>query len=149
MGNDGVCGECGASNVPVAHFCSQCGHPLDASPQTVGRVAHPSPTAVPEGYRKCGLAADLYYRIGSAWGGSRLLGTENLGISIFNGGYSLKEVELKVQGLDSSGDALFEFRQKLTELPRRAEMSFEVPSYEINEPPADIQVDLVSAAYCQ
>lgn len=147
MGTDGVCGECGADNVPVAHFCSQCGYPLDASPRTVGRVSHPSPAVVPEGYRKCGLAADLYYRVGSVWGGSRLLGTENLGISIFNAGYGLADVELRVEGLSRHGDPVFDFRQKLSTLPRRAEVSFEVPSYEITEPPAEVRVDLASAAY--
>ena len=147
MGNDGVCGECGAGNLPVAHFCSQCGQPLDASPQTVGRVAHPSPAAVPPGFEKCERAADLYFRVGSAWGGSLLLGTENLGVSIFNGGYSLKHVELRVEGLDSSQRRVFEFRQKLTDLRRRAELSFEVPSYEISESPASVRVHLVSAEY--
>lgn len=147
MGNDGICGECGAGNLPVAHFCSQCGQPLDASPQTVGRIRHPSPAAIPAGFEKCQLAADLYFRVGSAWGGTRLLGTENLGISIFNAGYSLKHVELRVEGLDRQGRRVFDFLQKLSESPRRAEMSFEVPSYEISEAPDRVVVHLVSAEY--
>lgn len=147
MEQEGVCGECGAGNLPVAHFCSQCGRPLDASPQTVGRVAHPAPSAVPDGYRKCDMAADLYFSVGSAWGGTRLLGTENLGVSIFNAGYSLKNVELRVEGRDGLGHCVCEFCHKLADAPRRAELSFEVPSYEISDAPAVVTVTLVSAEY--
>ncbi|MCB9852615.1 MAG: zinc ribbon domain-containing protein [Phycisphaerales bacterium] len=147
MGNDGICGECGANNVPVAHFCSQCGQPLDASPRTVGRTPHPVPANVPEGYRKCDRAADLHFKVGSAWGGTRLLGTENLGITVFNAGYGLEQVEIRVTGQNSEGRDVFEFRQVLASVPRRAELSFEVPSYEISEPPSDVRVELISAVY--
>lgn len=147
MGNDGICGECGAGNLPVAHFCCQCGHPLDASPRTVGRAPHPAPANVAAGYRKCDRAADLYFKIGSAWGGTRLLGTENLGITIFNAGYGLEQVEFWVTGVNAEGQGVFGCRQNLASMPRRAEVSFEVPSYEISEPPSDVRVELISAVY--
>ncbi|MCA9255528.1 MAG: zinc ribbon domain-containing protein, partial [Phycisphaerales bacterium] len=121
MGRDGVCGECGAENLPVAHFCCQCGAPLDSAPRSVGRARHPAPSAVPEGYHACDRAADLYYRIGSAWGGRRLLGTENLGISIFNAGYALEQLEVRVIGVNAVGRTVFDFPQKLASAPKGAE----------------------------
>jgi len=133
--------------VAVAHFCAQCGCPLDDSPQTVGRVGHPTPAAVPTGFRRCDLAADLYYRMGSAWGGTRLLGTENVGVAVFNAGYPLRQVEFIVEGLDAAGASIFRLRQKLGRLPRRAETVFEVPSYELTDATADLRVELASAEY--
>jgi len=147
MGNDAHCSECGAGNVPVAHFCSQCGEPLDASPRTVGRVSHPAAARVPEGYGRCNRAADLYFRAGSAWGGARLSATENLGISIFNAGHGLQDVVLVVPGVAKAGNCVFEVRQELAAVARRAEVTFEVPSYELSDTPFDLRVELASAEY--
>ncbi len=142
-----VCPECSAANPPIAQFCARCGRALVGARSTVGRVAHPAPATPPSGYRPCDEAADLYYRVGSAWGGARLLGTENVGITIFNAGYGLCHVELLVRGLDAAGNTMFQVRQKLAELPRRAETEFEVPSYEMSDAPHDLRVVFVTAEY--
>lgn len=145
--SDSACSECGAGNLAVAHFCGKCGRPLDNSPQTVGRVAHPTPAAVPSGFQRCDQTADLHYRLGSAWGGARLLATENVGVTVFNAGYALRRIELVVEGLDARGKSLFRLRQTLDRLPRRSEMAFEVPSYELADGTANLRVELVSAEY--
>lgn len=144
---DGRCSQCGVVNVEPAHFCAQCGGPLDASPGTVGRAPHPNPIAVPGDYRCCRQAVDLYFCDESAWGGPRLLGTETLGLLLFNTGYALKHGVLKIDGVDESGKALYSVNHPIEHLPRGIETKIEIPSYEISEPATDLVVTLVSAEY--
>ena len=144
---DPRCPHCGAENLSVARFCARCGHAIAAGPNTVGRAAHPSPEAVADGYRKCDRSADLYFRTESAWGGSRLLATENLGLVLLNAGYPLKEAVLRIEGLNGSGQALYEVEHTVEQLPRGKETTVEIPSYEMTEPANDIRVSLVSAEY--
>lgn len=144
---DGRCSRCGGVNVELAHFCAQCGGPLDASPGTVGRAPHPNPIAVPGGYRCCRRAVDLHFRAESVWGGARLLGTETLGLLLFNAGYALRNGVLQIDGADESGKVLFSVEHPIERLPRGIETKIEIPSYEISEPAADLVVTLVSAEY--
>ncbi len=92
-------------------------------------------------------AADLYYRHRSAWGGSRLIGTETLGIEIFNAGYGLRSVVLSLEGVDETGRRLFQLEQKADSIPRGEITTIEIPSYEIPEPSSGVIVALVSAEY--
>lgn len=144
---DRTCPDCGARNLAVAQFCARCGSAIAVGPATVGRAPHPSPAPVPEGYRRCGQATDLYYRVGSAWGGERLLGTENIGIYLFNAGYPLQEVRLRVDGLDAGGKAVFSVEPAVERLPPGEVVWIEIPSYEIAEPAEELRVTLVSAEY--
>lgn len=141
------CPQCGADNLSPAHFCAHCGTALDSSPGTVGRAPHPDPLSPPPTSRRVAGAADLHFRIESAWGGSRLLGTENLGLLLLNGGYPLCGVVLKVEGLDPAGNALFAVEHELKHLPRGEEVRIEIPSYEISEPAQEWRVTLVTAEY--
>jgi len=102
---------------------------------------------MPGGYRCCQRAVDLYFRDESAWGGSRLLGTEPLGLLLFNTGYALRNGVLQVDGEDESGKALYSVEQPIERLPRGIETKIEIPSYEITEPAANLVVTLVSAEY--
>lgn len=147
MPGSGVCSSCGRGNVAVAEFCRFCGQPLGDSPATVGRVSHPNPISTPDGYRRVNSSADLYFQVGSAWGGRRLLATENLGLTFFNAGFSLKEVEISVDGYDKSGGRLFELPRAVESLDRGERLSIEVPSYDIPEPPHEVDVRLVEAKY--
>lgn len=144
---DRTCRDCGARNLAMAQFCARCGSAIAVGPATVGRAPHPNPAPVPEGYRRCGQATDLYYRVGSAWGGSRLLGTENVGISLFNAGYPLENARLRVDGLDDSGKRLFSVEPSVEFLPQGEAVEVEIPSYEITEPAEELNVTLVSAEY--
>lgn len=95
----------------------------------------------------CEQAADLYWRLESAFGGEPLIGTESLAVVMVNGGYALRNAVLQVDGVDSAGHAVFALQKEAPELPRGAEVRIEIASYEISEPVAKVRVSLVSAEY--
>lgn len=144
---DRTCPHCGVSNLSVAHFCARCGQPLGAGPNTAGRARHPSPLAPPEGFRRCERATDLYFQTEAPSGGQRLLDTEGVKVLLFNGGYSLCEVVVRVEGLDDEGMTQFSVDQSVDELPRGREKTFEIPSYAISRPTNRLAVTLVRAKY--
>jgi hypothetical protein len=90
---------------------------------------------------------DLHYRWQAAWGGAMLSGTETIAVLIFNGGYALEEVALKLHGLDAEGEEAFVIEKSVEHLPRGEEVTIEVPSYELPVPASDITVALLSAKY--
>jgi hypothetical protein len=90
---------------------------------------------------------DLYYRWESAWGGAMLLGTETLAVKLFNGGYPLEEVSLRICGLGTAGEEMFALDRTLENLPRGREVTIDVPSYELPAPANDLTVSLVSGKY--
>jgi hypothetical protein len=62
------CPRCHTLNNDIARFCARCGLLLEADADGVspaGRLQHPKPAPVPEGYEQCQEAADLYYRLES------------------------------------------------------------------------------------
>ncbi len=147
MSNEQRCSQCGASNVDVARFCARCGGSMSVDPQRCGRVPHPSPLTAPPDFRRCEEAADLCYQVEASGGGSVLLGTEGFDVTVFNGGYPLESVVLKVDGLDAQGQSVFSVELSSDRLPRGEEVTLELPSYEISEPASDLLVALVSAEY--
>jgi hypothetical protein len=110
-----------------------------------GQVRHPDAVAAPEGFVPCAQSANLYFRWESAWGGAKVYGTESLAVTLFNGGYALRAVQLDIAGRDESGQDLFRIRQEVDELLPGEEVQVEVPSYEIPAPAQDLMVTLVSA----
>jgi len=112
-----------------------------------GRIRHPQPLAVPQGFTAVGRAADLYFRSESAWGGERLLSTESIGVVLFNAGYPLQEVVLEGRGADQNDKKLFTIEQTVLELPRGEQIKIEVASYELPAPVRALFVALVSAAF--
>ena len=147
MPNAGTCPKCSKGNVALAEFCAGCGFPLGNSKATVGRVPHPNPLPVPDGFRKVAAAADLFFGVQSAWGGKRLLATENLGITLLNVGYGLQELAIKIEGFDRAGRRIFEIERRMPLLQRGHRVEIEVPSYEIPDPPEAVDVRLVRAEY--
>ena len=73
-----------------------------------------------------------------------LLGTETIAVILFNAGYPLEEVVLKVCGQNTDGQEIFAIEQPVGELPRGKQVTIEVPSYELPEPASDIAVSLAS-----
>ena len=120
---------------------------MSVDPQTCGRVPHPAPLTAPPDFRRCEGAADLCYQIEASGGGSVLLGTEGFDVTVFNGGYPLESVVLKVDGLGAQGQSVFSVELSSDRLPRGEEVTLELPSYEISEPASDLSVALVSAEY--
>lgn len=145
-----TCPRCDRRNPDEALYCASCGLPQrawDGGPPVAGRVRHPEPRAAPDGFQRVGDALDLYYRVGSAWGGRRLLDTENIGIAVFNAGFALENAVLAVRGENAAGRAVFDVELTAAALPRGAETLVEVPSYEISEPPVQVRAALVAADF--
>jgi hypothetical protein len=112
-----------------------------------GQIRHPEPLPAPEGFEPIRKAADLYHYSESAWGGRRLLGTENIGFRVFNAGYPLRDVTLSIRGEDDGGSQIFAVEHTVEELPRGEQVTLEVASYEIPAEPKRLTVTLVSAEF--
>ncbi len=76
-----------------------------------------------------------------------MIGTEPLGLSLYNGGFTLRSVVLKITGTDAAGRSAVNVEKTIEELPRGVRVTIEVPSYDISEPLRDVRVALVSAEY--
>jgi hypothetical protein len=137
MGNSRVCNHCRAVNKPVAHYCARCGKSIDRD--------HVERESSGADWRRCDNAADLKYRWCSAWGGSPLLGTENLAITLVNQGRGLRDVTVEIRGVDRNAAQLFALRQEIVELNTGQEATFELPSYEISDETRDVTLSLISA----
>jgi hypothetical protein len=145
-----ACPRCKRVNRAVARFCAHCGLALAAGLDgscEAGRIRHPQPLTPAEGFEPCQQAADLYFRREAAWGGQPLLGTESVGVILFNAGYPLQEVVLELRGEDEKGKRLFAVEQTVELLPRGEEVGVEVPSYELPAPLRALSVSLLSAEF--
>jgi len=111
-----------------------------------GRAEHPRPLASPPEFIRCGDSTDVFFRWAPAWGG-HFLGTEGIGVSLFNGGYPLQHVMLRFRGHDDAGKELFNLTQEVDELPRGREVKIEIASYELPGPPRKLSASLVSADF--
>ena len=89
----------------------------------------------------------MFFHTEASGGGSVLLGTEGFDVTVFNGGYPLASVVLKVDGRSADEQPLFSVELSSERLPRGEQVILEVPSYEISEPASDLSVALVSAEY--
>jgi hypothetical protein len=136
----------------VARFCACCGLPLTAGidgTRRPGLIAHPTPLPPPEnaGWQRVADAADLYFRLESAWGGQRVLDTENIGLLIFNAGYPLQEIVVNVTPAADAGAEPFAADYQIPALPRGQSTSVEIPSWEMRSAMEEVQVRLVSAEF--
>lgn len=144
------CPRCRAENPSVARFCARCGlmlESLDGGPLVAGRMRHPEPLPAPEGFEPCADAVDVYFRCESAWGGARLLGTEGVSATLFNGGYPLEDVVLMVRGTDDCDREVFVVEHTVNQLPRGRELAIEIPSYEFPGPVHAVRLSLVAAEF--
>lgn len=145
----GSCPRCGNVNRGVARYCAQCGLALSAGEsgsREAGRVARPDALAVPEGYARVERSADLYYRLESAWGGRRLLDTENIGLVVFNAGYPLRHVLLRVR---SGGGArgTYEGAYTAAVVPTGVPTLIEIPSWDMPTSVSNVTVELAGAEF--
>lgn len=144
------CPRCHTSNRDIARFCARCGLLLDGGvngTRPAGRIRHPRPTTVPDGYEPCRDAADLYYRSESSLGGEVLIDTEGVNVIVFNSGYPLREIVLEVRGEGKDGQELFTVERTVEELSQGKEVSLEIPSYELAAPLGAVKVSLLSAEF--
>ncbi|HVP11590.1 MAG TPA: zinc ribbon domain-containing protein [Phycisphaerae bacterium] len=143
------CPRCSARNHQEALFCARCGLSLagevgEAAGSAPLALRHPDPLQAPPGFRPADGIADLFFRWEAAWGGAMLLGTETIAVIMFNGGYPLEDVVLRIRGLDLGRREAFSKEHALAALPRGRQVTIEVPSYELSAPANDIAVSLVS-----
>jgi hypothetical protein len=151
MENFRTCPRCYVENPPVARYCGRCGVQLALGEaarltQATGGLPprHPAPLPPPEGFSPCRNAPDVFCRWEPSWGGSALSSTEPVTVLLFNGGYSLRDVALSLEGVDAQGGKVFAVQRELAELPRGATARLEVASYELPAPANDIGVTFVS-----
>lgn len=143
------CPRCQRRNRSEARYCAGCG--LSLAPgvdgtHRAGRTRHPEPLAAPEGFERVGGSADLYCMQSSAWGGGRVSPAENIALSVFNAGFALREVVLRLadaEGIDGGWSETCE----VGELPRGARVSVEVASWRMGEGVGRLRVSLESAEY--
>lgn len=138
MTNSQQCEHCGTPIRDLARYCSRCGRPVTKNDP-------PAHNAAANGWRTCDNAADLKFRWGSAWGGSPLLGTENLAVTLVNYGHGLRELTVEIRGLNRNRDQVFAVRQEIEQLDSGQQATFELPSYEIPEETRDVTLSLISA----
>ncbi len=143
------CPACGRRNRGTARYCANCGATLVLSgvPNgTPGRTVHPKPLPPPAGFVPCLDAGNLYVR----WQHGNeppALGVEAVTVDVFNGGYDLRSVILRLVGLDDSGKSLCSVEQSIADLPRSATVRVEVPSYEVSSELKRLIVSLALAEW--
>ena len=144
------CPRCGSPCSNVARFCGNCGLSLtfeDGRILGAGRVRHPDPLSPSEPAEPIVGAENLDCWWQAVGGGTPLLGTEPLEVWVFNGGYSLENVGLRIRGEDRSGRELFSTEREIQELPRGASTRLEVSSWELPDPVQTIHVELIKADF--
>jgi len=144
------CPRCRSWNPELARFCRNCGLALIAGAEGVlgaGRAPHPEPLTPPDGCQEIEAARDLYFRWHAVGGGVPLLGTEPLVVKVFNGGYDLRAVLLRISGTGSAGLVLLAAQREIEDWPRGATVALEIPSYELPDPVQTLTVELVQAEF--
>lgn len=143
------CPRCGFPASPAGRYCGQCGLALPAIGENLlpGRVSDPKALPAPAGFARCGESADLFFRWASAWGDQPMLGTEPLGIEIFNRGYDLAAIQLQLRVFDQSDACMLELDRSIDLLRRGMTTTVEVHSYELARPVGRVEASLISAEF--
>jgi hypothetical protein len=144
------CPRCRTLNPDVARFCRRCGLSLqapDGRAATAGRLPHPDPLKPPGAAFPIQDSRDLFFCCEVVGGGKQLLGTEPVVITVFNGGYGLTSVALRVRGLGEDGQPLFAIVRDIETLLRGQSVELEIPSYELPGPVQSLHVDFLRAEF--
>lgn len=144
------CPRCRVENVDVAQYCGRCGLSLQTDgggPPGPGRVRHPQPLPPPAGAQRCRFACDLYFTYCSSWGGPLVLGCETISLRLFNAGYDLTDVTVRIDALRADGREVISTTRDIGLLPRGGSAQLEVPSYDLSDPVHEVNVYLTAAHY--
>ncbi len=146
-----TCPNCQTRNQPVARYCRRCGQEfVEAAhePAASAPARHPTPLAPGLGFQPVQGMTDLHFKWHAAWGGVMLLGTETIAVVLFNGGYSLEDVVLRIRGFDAHKKIVFGLDMPVERLPRGRTTTLEIPSYEVPQPASSLGVELRSGRLC-
>lgn len=142
------CPACGRRNRSAARFCATCGVTLAmvGTPSgTPGRTPHPQPLPPLSEFVPCLDACDLYVKWRQGEGSA--LGVEPVTVDVFNAGYELRSVALRLVGVDSEGRMLPGVEQMISDLPRGATVRIEIPTYEVSVEISRLIVSLALAEW--
>lgn len=145
-----ACPRCRSDNRGPARFCAHCGLSLTSSlngTNEPGKIRHPQPLPAPAGFAPVTDAADLFYKLESAWGGQRVLDTENIGLLIFNAGYPLREVTIRATAESVSDAKPFAAEYAIAELTRGKSVRLEISSWEMPDSVKTPAIRLGSAEF--
>jgi hypothetical protein len=145
-----TCPRCSRRNPDVARFCRHCGLGLVAGLEGLlgaGRAPMADPLPAPAGFQPVQQAANLYLRWEAIGGGAPLLGTESLALLLFNGGYDLAEVDLRVVGTGKAGQTLCAIERTIEDWARGQQVQLEIPSYELPDRVQALYVELRNAEF--
>lgn len=144
-----ACPRCGHAIRAAARFCGGCGLALvylGEQVESAVRLPHPAPLAAPGGFQPCEGAPNLRVAVRHAWGGEALLDTEPCAVHVFNAGYDLRDVKLRIAGVDAAGREAFVVEREVASLPRGREEVLELASWELS-PAERLTVRLVDASF--
>ncbi|MGE3179991.1 MAG: hypothetical protein AB7N71_00025 [Phycisphaerae bacterium] len=144
------CPRCKRSVTASAKFCAYCGLSLTgavAAQPDAGRMAHPEPLATPQGAEPWQQARCLYFKRQSAWGGTRLIGTEPIELTLFNAGYPLRDVRYEVRAVGKRGEPAYQGVLEIEQFPTGVEITVEIPSWELQDAVHSVAVRLLSAEF--
>ena len=145
-----LCPSCGGYLRPTKKTCTHCGLGLEVGPEGVlgaGRAPTTDPLPGPEDFQPVQHAANLYFRWEAIGGGVPLLGTESLALLLFNGGYDLAHVDLRVVGTGKTRRTLCTIDRTIEEWRRGEQVQLEIPSYELPDRVQALYVELRSAEF--
>jgi hypothetical protein len=91
----------------------------------------------------------LYWRSESSLGGEALIATEGVSVSVFNAGYALRDVTMRLSGAGDQNRELFDIERSISELYHGGAAVVEIPSYEVPAPLRHLKVSLESAEFGQ
>ncbi len=110
-----------------------------------GWTPHPQPLPPLSDFEPCLDSCDLYVQWRQGEGSA--LGVEPVTVDVFNAGYDLRSVALRLVGVDSAGRMLSGVEQTISDLPRGVTVRIEVPTYEISMEISRLIVSLALAEW--
>lgn len=140
------CPRCRRELGANARFCAWCGVDLTAG-ALAGFIKHPQALRPPEGFAAFSSGSDLFFRWRSAWGERRLISTEPVIVTVFNGGYDLATLDILVEARDAAKHVVGSREASLALLRRGVPADFEFASYDIDAPFHDLVLSLVRAEF--
>lgn len=144
------CPRCRHPSPSTANFCGHCGLRLirdGAGVRGAGKVQHPEPLQPAVAAWTIDDAEHLHFRWQAVGGGKPLLGTEPLEVDVFNGGYDLVNVVLRIEGHDAAGKTLFGIEREIEQWLRGQSLTLQIPSWELPDPVSTLGVRLVWAEF--